>query len=130
MLTCWRARPVFPHGRTDFRRGLCCKAEEQALLLTERQSKKKVVVVGSGWAGLGAAHHLCKQVLIYFFGCQILSLSLSVILNELKIYMLLEFGFRDLMSQFLKVDMNLDGKLSLLLLMMPVFEVIYYDFEI
>ncbi|XWS67713.1 hypothetical protein CRYUN_Cryun04dG0029200 [Craigia yunnanensis] len=23
--------------------------------------KKKVVVVGSGWAGLGAAHHLCNQ---------------------------------------------------------------------
>lgn len=24
--------------------------------------KKKIVVVGSGWAGLGAAHHLCNQV--------------------------------------------------------------------
>lgn len=24
--------------------------------------KKKVVVIGSGWAGLGAAHHLSKQV--------------------------------------------------------------------
>lgn len=24
--------------------------------------RKKVVVVGSGWAGLGAAHHLSKQV--------------------------------------------------------------------
>ncbi|XP_039053806.1 protein anon-37Cs-like [Hibiscus syriacus] len=23
--------------------------------------RKKVVVVGSGWAGLGAAHHLCNQ---------------------------------------------------------------------
>ncbi|KAH1072419.1 hypothetical protein J1N35_024747 [Gossypium stocksii] len=27
----------------------------------KKKKKKKVVVVGSGWAGLGAAHHLCKQ---------------------------------------------------------------------
>ncbi|KAI4375816.1 hypothetical protein MLD38_013640 [Melastoma candidum] len=27
----------------------------------EEKEKKKVVVVGSGWAGLGAARHLCKQ---------------------------------------------------------------------
>ncbi|XP_052879091.1 uncharacterized protein LOC108479378 isoform X2 [Gossypium arboreum] len=27
----------------------------------DKKKKKKVVVVGSGWAGLGAAHHLCKQ---------------------------------------------------------------------
>ncbi|XP_051132488.1 uncharacterized protein LOC127252375 [Andrographis paniculata] len=43
-LACWRARPVFPTAS-----------------LTQRESRKKVVVVGSGWAGLGAAHHLCKQ---------------------------------------------------------------------
>lgn len=28
----------------------------------DRGDKKKVVVVGAGWAGLGAAHHLSKQV--------------------------------------------------------------------
>ncbi|XP_057769215.1 uncharacterized protein LOC130989276 [Salvia miltiorrhiza] len=61
MLACWRARPVFPHGPTDLRRGLCCRAEEQAVALTQRPTKKKIVVVGSGWAGLAAAHHLCKQ---------------------------------------------------------------------
>lgn len=27
-----------------------------------KREKKKVVVVGAGWAGLGAAHHLSKQV--------------------------------------------------------------------
>jgi hypothetical protein len=27
-----------------------------------KRERKKVVVVGAGWAGLGAAHHLCKQV--------------------------------------------------------------------
>ncbi|GAB4838574.1 hypothetical protein Ancab_028119 [Ancistrocladus abbreviatus] len=27
----------------------------------KKQSKKRVLVVGSGWAGLGAAHHLTKQ---------------------------------------------------------------------
>ena len=28
----------------------------------KQMKKKKVVVVGAGWAGLGAAHHLTKQV--------------------------------------------------------------------
>lgn len=32
----------------------------------DKKKQKKVVVVGSGWAGLGAAHHLCKQVLTIF----------------------------------------------------------------
>ncbi|KAF2322694.1 hypothetical protein GH714_028774 [Hevea brasiliensis] len=27
----------------------------------ETIARKKVVIVGSGWAGLGAAHHLCNQ---------------------------------------------------------------------
>ncbi|KAL8556501.1 hypothetical protein ACS0TY_004083 [Phlomoides rotata] len=55
MLACWRARPVFSMGDINCRRRFCCRAEEQAAPV------KKVVVVGSGWAGLGAAHHLCKQ---------------------------------------------------------------------
>ncbi|GFP89067.1 v-type proton ATPase subunit b2 [Phtheirospermum japonicum] len=61
MLACCRTRPVFPNGDGNFRRGFRCRAEDQTVSLTERQSKKKVVIVGSGWAGLGAAHHLCKQ---------------------------------------------------------------------
>lgn len=31
---------------------------------SEAGEKQKVVVVGAGWAGLGAAHHLTKQVAI------------------------------------------------------------------
>ncbi|KAL0365692.1 UNVERIFIED_CONTAM: hypothetical protein Sangu_0666800 [Sesamum angustifolium] len=61
MLASWRARPVLSNGCGNFRRGFCCRAEDQSVSVTERQNKKKVVIVGSGWAGLGAAHHLCKQ---------------------------------------------------------------------
>ncbi|PIN19185.1 Amine oxidase [Handroanthus impetiginosus] len=61
MLACWRARPVFSKGNRDLRRGFCCRAEDQTVSFTERQNKKKVVIAGSGWAGFGAAHHLCKQ---------------------------------------------------------------------
>ncbi|KAI3446283.1 hypothetical protein Pfo_002948 [Paulownia fortunei] len=61
MLACWRALPVFSNGNSNFRRGFCSRAEDQTVSLNERQNKKKVVIVGSGWAGLGAAHHLCKQ---------------------------------------------------------------------
>ncbi|XP_022897712.1 uncharacterized protein LOC111411409 [Olea europaea var. sylvestris] len=59
MLGCCRVLPAFPNH--SFRRGFCCRAEDQQPVYTERQNKKKVVVVGSGWAGLGAANHLCKQ---------------------------------------------------------------------
>lgn len=118
MLACWRARPVFPHGNRDhFRLGLCYRAEEQAVSPTERKSKKKVVVVGSGWAGLGSAHHLCKQVFLNSFFDFLL-------IFKWALNFVLEFGFRDLMLLFLKVVMNLDGKLSLLALMMLVFVVI------
>lgn len=50
--------------------GFYCRAQEDqqqthltSTTLSERQNKKKVVIVGSGWAGLAAAHHLCKQAL-------------------------------------------------------------------
>lgn len=43
----------------------CCRAESPQITGFDAQEqtkkKKKVLVVGSGWAGLGAAHHLCKQ---------------------------------------------------------------------
>ncbi|XP_077246693.1 uncharacterized protein LOC143886552 isoform X2 [Tasmannia lanceolata] len=37
--------------------GFCCRAEG----LVSNGDKKNVVVIGSGWAGLGATHHLSKQ---------------------------------------------------------------------
>ncbi|GFP84797.1 hypothetical protein PHJA_000623500 [Phtheirospermum japonicum] len=61
MLACWRARPVFPNGDGNFKRGFHCRAEDQTVFLTGRESKKKVVIVGSGWARLDDTHHLCKQ---------------------------------------------------------------------
>lgn len=58
MLGCCRVLPAFPNH--TYRRGFCCRAEDQPVY-AERQNKKKVIVVGSGWAGLGAANHLCRQ---------------------------------------------------------------------
>nr|XP_027088170.1 uncharacterized protein LOC113709571 isoform X2 [Coffea arabica] len=50
--------------------GFYCRALEDqqqtqltSTTLSGSQNKKKVVIVGSGWAGLAAAHHLCKQAL-------------------------------------------------------------------
>ncbi|GMP37466.1 hypothetical protein CsSME_00009130 [Camellia sinensis var. sinensis] len=68
MLGCWRVIPTFAATR-EYRSGFCCRAEDQQTQIqTQSQTqsnglktKKKVLVVGSGWAGLGAAHHLCKQ---------------------------------------------------------------------
>jgi hypothetical protein len=37
-------------------------AEETVGNGSAHEKRKKVVVVGAGWAGLGAAHHLSKQV--------------------------------------------------------------------
>ncbi|KAL3843342.1 hypothetical protein ACJIZ3_000745 [Penstemon smallii] len=66
MLACWKARPEFFNNirnncSRNLRSGLACRAQDQTVSFTERKKNKKVVIVGSGWAGLGAAHHLCKQ---------------------------------------------------------------------
>ena len=48
-----------------YRSGFYCKADaiqSHANGDQDDKKKKKVVIVGSGWAGLGAAHHLCNQV--------------------------------------------------------------------
>lgn len=37
-------------------------AGSESAVETSGEERKKVVVVGAGWAGLGAAHHLTKQV--------------------------------------------------------------------
>ncbi|OVA15939.1 Amine oxidase [Macleaya cordata] len=59
MLACWRISNCFP-CRT--RNGFCCRADALPTHAQEQKNnKKKVIVVGSGWAGLGAAHHLSKQ---------------------------------------------------------------------
>ncbi|GMN38215.1 hypothetical protein TIFTF001_007441 [Ficus carica] len=49
-----------------YRSGFRCSADDHSsndnnLKESPNKKKKKVVVVGSGWAGLGAAHHLCNQ---------------------------------------------------------------------
>ncbi|GFS34665.1 hypothetical protein Acr_00g0035250 [Actinidia rufa] len=59
MLACWRVTPSLSN---EYRRGFCCRAEDQQTVSNGLvRNKKKVLVVGSGWAGLGAAHHLSKQ---------------------------------------------------------------------
>ena len=45
-------------------RGWAVRAEAGAAESAAGEERKKVVVVGAGWAGLGAAHHLTKQVTI------------------------------------------------------------------
>ncbi|KAF8405455.1 hypothetical protein HHK36_010361 [Tetracentron sinense] len=59
MWVCWSVvSPCFSYRP---RSGFCCRANALHSNGDEQQKKKKVVVVGTGWAGLGAAHHLCKQ---------------------------------------------------------------------
>lgn len=62
--------------RDKSRSGLSCKAATRQIHASNGEynnNKKKVVIVGSGWAGLGAAYHLCNQV---FFPCLNLYLCL------------------------------------------------------
>lgn len=67
MLSCWKITSFFPSSSyKNGKRRLCCSAENsqnQNIIDASqpKESRKKVLVVGSGWAGLGAAHHLCKQ---------------------------------------------------------------------
>lgn len=71
MLASLRAAPTLCLSKRRYRNGFCCRASTlQSNANGDRNStnnngknKKKIVVVGSGWAGLGAAHHLSKQVL-------------------------------------------------------------------
>ncbi|KAF7810761.1 NAD(P)-binding domain containing protein [Senna tora] len=62
MLASWKVAlpPQLPNtrGRGNLR-GFRCRAE--TLQTHANGEKRKVVIVGSGWAGLGAAHHLCNQ---------------------------------------------------------------------
>lgn len=62
-----RAGPACGRGNGGYR--FRCRAQALSIRcyggaeeVEEASMKKKVIVVGSGWAGLGAAHHLCKQV--------------------------------------------------------------------
>ncbi|KAL9244834.1 hypothetical protein vseg_018555 [Gypsophila vaccaria] len=66
MLTCWKITPYFPNNfykKTNSTRRLLCRSEISQTQENSnvKESKKKVLVVGSGWAGLGAAHHLTKE---------------------------------------------------------------------
>ncbi|KAA0045754.1 phytoene dehydrogenase-like isoform X1 [Cucumis melo var. makuwa] len=51
------------HFSNSLRRGFYSKAHSKHLCVNggEDGKKKRVVVVGSGWAGLAAANHLCNQ---------------------------------------------------------------------
>ncbi|XP_057966427.1 uncharacterized protein LOC131156618 isoform X6 [Malania oleifera] len=63
------ARPCFPSGRYTRSGGFCCRAnaslpssgDGHSRSQQKNNNKKKIVIVGSGWAALGAAHHLSKQ---------------------------------------------------------------------
>ncbi|KAM1791184.1 hypothetical protein ACFX12_035172 [Malus domestica] len=50
-----------PRSRSGFRCRASSGQAHAAIGGPNDKEKKKVVVVGSGWAGLGAAHHLCNQ---------------------------------------------------------------------
>ena len=78
MLACsWSVTSLAPYlSNKRYGTGFCCKAIDLQSHANgdqdneiKKKKKKKVVIVGSGWAGLGAAHHLCNQVI---------SLSLSL----------------------------------------------------
>ncbi|KAL2937029.1 Phytoene dehydrogenase [Bienertia sinuspersici] len=64
MLSCWKITPILPLNTHKFKasKKFCCRAENsQDVTSQPKESRKRVLVVGSGWAGLGAAHHLIKQ---------------------------------------------------------------------
>ncbi|KAL9417493.1 hypothetical protein AB3S75_040469 [Citrus x aurantiifolia] len=69
MLASLRAAPTLCLSKRRYRNGFCCRAStlqsnangDQNSTNNNGKNKKKIVVVGSGWAGLGAAHHLSKQ---------------------------------------------------------------------
>ncbi|CAK9134563.1 unnamed protein product [Ilex paraguariensis] len=83
---------------------LRCTAQDQQSHVNGQQ-KKKIIVVGSGWAGLGAAHHLCKQgfdvtVLEGGYGIESNKMSLSpdeIGIREAGLFLQVEFPiFQDL----------------------------------
>ncbi|XVF67966.1 hypothetical protein PTKIN_Ptkin10aG0164600 [Pterospermum kingtungense] len=60
----WLTLTPFMSNRYSKRVGFSCRADSvqpHANGGVDNNKKKKVVVVGSGWAGLGAAQHLCNQ---------------------------------------------------------------------
>ncbi|XP_020536724.1 uncharacterized protein LOC105638513 isoform X2 [Jatropha curcas] len=69
MLGCWKFPLTIPPSsiNTRYRNGFSCKAETPKIHAnngdqsSNDKNNKKVVIVGSGWAGLGAANHLCNQ---------------------------------------------------------------------
>ncbi|XP_065615612.1 uncharacterized protein LOC136061584 isoform X2 [Quercus suber] len=72
MLACsWSVTSLAPYlSNKRYGTGFSCKAidlqshangDQDNQIKKKKKKKKKVVIVGSGWAGLGAAHHLCNQ---------------------------------------------------------------------
>ncbi|TXG64878.1 hypothetical protein EZV62_011872 [Acer yangbiense] len=110
MLSCWRLTPTLCLS-TRHRSGFYCRTASVQSPVNgdqnkngEEKKKKKIVIVGSGWAGLGAAHHLCNQVL------SPPSLSLEKKKKKHQSCDSCEMGifcFRDLMSKLLMMEMVL-----------------------
>lgn len=65
----WFTLTPFISNRYSKRVGFSCRADSVQPHanggVVDNNKNKKVVVVGSGWAGLGAAQHLCNQVFAY-----------------------------------------------------------------
>lgn len=131
---------------TTRRIGFCCRASnnngdntkthfngsqnEEDNDKTKEGKKKKIVIVGSGWAALGAAHHLCKQQVLSYIFLSDEIFSLDSWCEKLEVYVWIfvwdsDLGFyfifffpRVLMLQFLV------GKMILVALKMFVSKVI------
>lgn len=75
MLTCWRVTPTTPplqpprlskrHGSSFCYRINALQSPVNGETNKTIEKRKKVLIVGSGWSGLGAAHHLSNQVLSF-----------------------------------------------------------------
>lgn len=71
MLTCWRVTPTTPplqpprlskrHGSSFCYRINALQSPVNGETNKTIEKRKKVLIVGSGWSGLGAAHHLSNQ---------------------------------------------------------------------
>ncbi|XP_054786317.1 uncharacterized protein LOC129292724 isoform X3 [Prosopis cineraria] len=63
MLACGRIAfpPCLPNARRNPRLFRCGTETSQGSSIGGYSGKRKAVIVGSGWAGIGAAHHLCNQ---------------------------------------------------------------------
>lgn len=100
MLGCWRLSPTLTISSSVNRpcRGFHCRAVSAQ---SHENGVENVVIVGSGWAGLSAAHHLSKQVVL---STCVFFMESAYLVDVLK---WVNSVFRVLMSKFLMMDMVL-----------------------